>query len=91
MQYFRLDPAKDFMGHAVWGNSKTTDPCWVMAETERDARIIASSRPGIAMSNGGTSKNNPWENLLLVKCVVDPPPLGLNGRSLITAAGDTYF
>ncbi|MGH6861805.1 MAG: hypothetical protein ACRECY_16255 [Phyllobacterium sp.] len=89
--YFRLEPAEDFTQHVHWNASKICEACWVRAASEREARLIASTRLTGRMAREDSPGADPWLNGLLVRCCRDVPPLSFDNRSLITQSGVTFL
>jgi hypothetical protein len=82
MQVYRLEPKSGDTSDRNWEATRLHNKCWVLAESEADARqkVALATGTGPRLERGPTFPKSPWINRELTECVPDnaaerqPPP-----------------
>jgi hypothetical protein len=76
MPAYRLDRVAGTERDPEWSRTTLSEPCWVNASSEDQARDRVCRATGIASSGpkiiGSLLPTCPWNNAALTTCVVDP-------------------
>jgi hypothetical protein len=73
MQVYRLEPKNGDTTHRNWDTTQLKERCWVLAESEVDARLKVALITGIAVRLPRNERFpiSPWINRDLTECVPD--------------------
>src|SRR5258705_12938050 len=73
MQVYRLGPKSGDTSDRNWEATTLNNKCWVLAESEADARQKVALATGIGprLQRGATIPKSPWINRQLTDCVPD--------------------
>ena len=92
MRFYRLKPKNNDTSHRNWAATTLKDECWVLAESEADARQKVGLATGILtrIEPGQPNRTNPWMTGSLTDCMPDntpgrepPPGIILTARETI--------
>jgi|SRR6516165_12363916 len=88
MQVYRVDPKSGKTSDQSWSTTRLKERCWVLAQSETDARLKVTLATGIAvpLRRGKCLPTSPWINRDLTECVLDTPKHEVPPGVIVTAS-----
>ncbi|SRR6266851_8023953 len=76
MKVYRLEPKSGDTSDRNWEATTLKEKCWVIAESEADARqkVALAAGIGARLQPGATIPTSPWINRELTDCLPDNAP-----------------